>query len=88
MYNLLFKMKKFCCLFAIMTCSSIVFSQTTINYLTSGLSTSACNVFDFNQTINGVVHTSYAGGVKFSTSSGLLLDVQDKTTPFSGTGSI
>lgn len=86
MNKLLFKMKKFSCLFAITICSTIVFSQTTtINYLTSGLSTTACNVFDPNVTINGVGHSSYAGGVTFNSTYGILLGVSDNTTPFTGT---
>lgn len=59
---------------------------TTIDYLNSGLSTTACNVFSPSQTINGVVHTSYAGGVEFSTANGLLVSTQNNSIPFSGTG--
>lgn len=55
-----------------MTFSGIAFSQTTtINYLTSGLSTTACNVFNPNVTINGITHSSHAGGVTFNSTSGI-----------------
>jgi hypothetical protein len=59
------------------------FSQTTtINYLTSSLSTSACNVFQSSPSVGGQVHTSLAGGVTFSTSTGIFL----ATTPASSNG--
>lgn len=54
-----------------------VAQTTTINYLTSGLNPSSCNVFDPSAIINGVNHTSRAGGVKFNSSYGLGLT----TTP-------
>ncbi|MGN6531088.1 MAG: hypothetical protein ACTHK0_04980 [Ginsengibacter sp.] len=86
MYNLLFIIKKFVFFFAIMTFNTIAFSQTTtINYLTSGLSTTACNVFSPNVSINGVTHSSHAGGVLFNSTSGILLSVSDNATPYTGT---
>lgn len=67
--------------------SSSSFSQTaTINYLTSSLSTTACNVFSPNVAVNGVTHSALAGGVSFNTTNGIYLDAQDKSNPFSGTG--
>lgn len=61
-------------------------SQTiTINYLTSGLSTSACNVFNPVVTINGVQHTSYVGGVTFNTTDGIILSTTPQANPPGGT---
>jgi hypothetical protein len=73
-----------------------VFSQTTtttINYLTSGISTSTCNVFnpplnvttDVNGTASALLHSSYAGGVSFNTTYGLLLSTTPQANPPGGT---
>jgi hypothetical protein len=58
---------------------------TTINYLTSGLSTSSCNVFNPSATINGVQHTARAGGVTFNTSFGIGLATTPQSSPPGGT---
>lgn len=58
------------------------YSQTTtIDYLATGLSTTACNVFNPQVTLNGVVHKSYAGGVNFSSSLGIGLSTTPQASP-------
>lgn len=66
-----------CSLAALLLYSTITCAQTTtIDYLNSGLSTTDnCNVFDPEVNVNDVLHSSYAGGVLFSTSSGIKLSV-------------
>ncbi len=54
--------------------------STTFNYLASNLSTTACNVFSTPVPISGYTHNSWAGGVLFNTSNGLILT----TTPSPG----
>lgn len=58
---------------------------TTINYLSSGLSTTSCNVFNPSATINGVQHTARAGGVTFNTSFGIGLATTPQANPPGGT---
>lgn len=68
------------------TSSLVVYSQTTtIDYLASGLSTTACNVFNPAVTINGVSHSSYAGGVIFNTTNGIYLATKPQNNPQNGT---
>lgn len=65
------------------------FSQTTtINYLSSGLSTSACNVFSSSVNINGVQHYSHAGGVTFNTTNGIILTTVPTGSSAGGTAYI
>ncbi|CAN5298472.1 hypothetical protein BH20BAC1_BH20BAC1_03770 [soil metagenome] len=67
--------------FSLLTMCSAVQSQvTTFDYLNSGLSTAPCNIFDPQVTINGTVHSSYAGGVIFN-SSGLFLTTRPLESP-------
>ena len=81
------KIKRIIFLSVVLFFSSSSFSQTTtINYLTSSLSSTACNVFSTNVAVNGVTHSSLAGGVSFNSTNGLYLNVETQTTPFSGTG--
>jgi len=64
------------CIFTIafLNCFNVLTAQTkTFDYLSSGMSTSACNVFSPAVTINGVTHQSHAGGVTFNTTNGLVL---------------
>lgn len=58
---------------------------TTIDYLNSGLSTSDCNVFSPASTLNGIQHTSHAGGVTFNTTAGILLSTTPLSSPPGGT---
>lgn len=44
---------------------------TTFDYLSSSLSTTDCNVFDPNVTIEGSAHQSHAGGVGFEADVGI-----------------
>lgn len=68
------------------TNSLVVYSQTTtIDYLASGLSTMACNVFNPAVTINSVSHSSYAGGVLFNTTNGIYLSTSPQNNPQNGT---
>ncbi len=53
---------------------------TTIDYLTSNLSSSACNVFSPSVYVSNILHNSHAGGVSFNSTNGLKL-----TTASSGT---
>ncbi len=79
-------MKKYCFTFLLTFLWGILNSQTTtIDYLTSGLSTSACNVFISSPTINTVQHFSHAGGVSFNSSNGIGLVTSPQTTPSGGT---
>ena len=72
---------KILCLFCFMSFTLVTKSQTkTFDYLPSGLSTSACNVFNPAVNIDGVSHSSYAGGVSFNATYGLGLI----TTPQNG----
>jgi hypothetical protein len=72
------KLMKISALIVFVIYSLNTYSQTTtINYLTSSLSTSACNVFNPSVNINGVSHSSWAGGATFSTVDGVILS----TTP-------
>lgn len=65
------------------------FSQTTtINYLSSGLSTSACNVFSSSVNINGVQHYSHAGGVTLNTTNGIILTTVPTGSSAGGTAYI
>ena len=75
------------CLTCLMMIHNLVtFSQIkTIDYLTSGLSTSACNVFNPQVTLNGVIHTSYAGGANFNSTYGLGLTTTPQNSPPGGT---
>lgn len=73
---------KLLCFFWLIINSVISYAQTTtINYLTSSLSTTACNVFSSQVTINNILHTSYAGGVSFSTTYGLFLATTPLASP-------
>ena len=86
MYKLFLKIKKIICLFAVMSCSTISFSQTkTINYLTSSLDTS-CNVFGpASVQVDSVVHESWAGGVTFNKTNGIQLATSENGSTPSGT---
>lgn len=72
------KICKIICLTSILFYSRITFSQTTtINYLTSDLSTTACNVFGpTSVSVNNIPHSSFAGGVKFNSTMVLYLEPQ------------
>lgn len=73
-------------LLGILAISNFASSQTTtINYLTSGLSTTSCNVFNPSATINGVQHSAHAGGVTFNSSSGIGLSTSPQASPPAGT---
>ncbi len=73
---------KLLCFLWLITHSVISYTQTTtINYLTSGLSTTACNVFNPHVIINNTDHTSYAGGVSFDTTHGLFLATSPLASP-------
>lgn len=67
--------------------SSTTFAQTkTFDYLNAGFSTSDCNVFDPTAVIiDGVTHSSWAGGVNFNATLGIGLSTQQKTSPASST---
>lgn len=81
------KIKRIVFLSVVLFFNSYSFSQTTtINYLTSSLSSTACNVFSTNVTVNGITHSSLAGGVSFNSTNGLYLNAQTHSAPFSGTG--
>jgi len=69
------KIRNATCLGAMIILCTIANSQTTtINYLSnSNLSTTACNVFSPAVNVNGVSHSSHAGGVSFNATNGLLL---------------
>ncbi|MEO6683371.1 MAG: T9SS type A sorting domain-containing protein [Ginsengibacter sp.] len=59
--------------------STITFSQSKeFNYLSSGLSTSACNVFNPAVIVTEISHSSHAGGVTFNSSNGLILTTTPK----------
>ena len=75
----------FTCL-ALATFSVVGFAQTTtLDYLNSSLSTSACNVFHPAVNVNSVQHQSRAGGVSFTTSNGLKLSTTPGATNPGGT---
>lgn len=69
--------------------SPITFSQTTtIDYLMSSLSTTACNVFGPTAvSVNSVSHSSFAGGVMFNSTDGILLGTK-ANSPIGGTAYI
>lgn len=46
---------------------------TTIDYPSSSLSTSACNVFNPAVDVNNITHQSHAGGVAFDSTNGIIL---------------
>lgn len=74
------------CFAGLLLFATLANSQTTtINYLTSGLSTSACNVFSPAVSINGVQHTSHAGGVSFNSTNGIVLSTTPQASPPGGT---
>lgn len=73
--------KAICFIFISAFAMNATSQTTTINYLQSSLSTSACNVFNPSVPVNGITHSSRAGGVSFNASEGLLLS----TTPQSNT---
>jgi hypothetical protein len=80
---------KFICLcLLLLFCFSTTksFSQnTTINYLTSSLSLSNCNVFLGSPTVNGIVHNSLAGGVTYNNTTGIFLATTPGNTSPGGT---
>ena len=62
-------------------CFSQTVTTTTINYLTSSLSTTACNVFNPSVAVGGKTHESLAGGVTFSSAGIALSTTPSSTTP-------
>jgi Secretion system C-terminal sorting domain len=77
---------KVLCLTGLLFFGGFANSQTTtINYLNSGLSTSACNVFTTSATVNNVVHTPLAGGVTFNTTNGIGLSTTPQASTPGGT---
>lgn len=85
---------KIICFLAVLSLSystlpTFTFSQTTtINYLTSGLSTTACNVFGPSSvSVGGIPHLSFAGGVNFNSTNGILLGTSSRV-PIGGTAYI
>jgi hypothetical protein len=74
-----------CCIAAAIN-TFVAYSQTTtINYLTSGLSTTSCNVFNPSVNIGGVTHSSLAGGVTFNITEGIVLSTSPFSVPPGGT---
>lgn len=60
----------------------------TINYLTSSLSTSACNVFNPSVGVSGVTHSSLAGGVSFDATNGIKVSTVPSGSSAGGTAFI
>ena len=52
----------------------------TFDYLNAGLAND-CNIFDPTVTIDGALHTSWAGGVTFNAANGIGLATQKKNSP-------
>jgi hypothetical protein len=77
-------------LFSLIIISNCIISQTTTITYTGqiGLSTSACNVFNPQTTVNGITHSSYAGGVHYDATNGISLITTPQSNPKGGTAFI
>ncbi len=71
------------CLYTAFTYAQV----TTIDYAGSSLG-SACNVFSPSATVSGVSHSSLAGGVSFTSGSGIKLSTTPMASPKGGTAFI
>jgi len=78
---------KLICFIGILAISKSTFSQTTtITYIgQSGIPTASCNVFNPAINVNGVFHSSYAGGVLCDTTNGISLSTTPLSSPKGGT---
>lgn len=61
-------------------------NNKTFDYVSASLGTS-CNVFNVSPSVNidGIVHSSWAGGVTFNSTLGIGLATQQKNSPFTST---